>query len=109
MQKTGEIRQLQFLDKVDDTRCVQRQMPGGSECRKLRRSRSYSTPDKGADVPVGAVHRRGPDCEKTTEISQFSVGAVFSAGAFFVLGHLADFLSPRSPRVLGDRGLWGWR
>ena len=28
---------------------------------------------------------------------------------FFVPGHLGRFFSPRSSRVLGDRGLWGWR
>ena len=47
------------LDKVVDIPVgVQRQMLGGSECRKLRRSRSCSTSDKVVDVPVGAVHQR---------------------------------------------------
>ena len=48
-EKTVEIPQLQHVEKFAawtlllHARCVQRQMPGGSECRKLRRSRSCRT------------------------------------------------------------------
>ena len=56
-------RQLRFhscsslkLDTVVDMPVVvQRQMPGGSEGRKLRRSRSVSTFEQVVDVPVVQV------------------------------------------------------
>ena len=39
---------------------VHRQMPGGSDVRKLRGSRSCSTFETVVDVPAGAVHRQDP-------------------------------------------------
>ena len=46
-EETVELPQLRHVEKIAawtllwHARCVQRQMPGGSECRKLRRSRHY--------------------------------------------------------------------
>ena len=54
VQKTGEIPQLQFLDKVDDTRCVQRQVLGLTEQKTVEVPQLYCS-DKVDDVPVVQV------------------------------------------------------
>ena len=60
-EKTVEIPQLQHVEKFAawtlllHARCVQRPMPGGSECRKLRRSRSCRTFLPVVDVRVMQV------------------------------------------------------
>ena len=54
VQNTSEIPQLQFLDKVDDTRCVQRQVLGLT-VEKTAEFPQLHCSDKVGDVPVVQV------------------------------------------------------
>ena len=60
---TAAIPQVQLVGTwtmLLHARCVQQQLPGGSECRKLRRSRSGSS--RGVEQIVASCHRSMKSC-----------------------------------------------